>query len=351
MRAKLAAIALLGLTGSSCALVGLAPECDGFEIIGKFEQVGDLVQNANVQSADVVIGRIQNIELDDWTAKVTMCINEGQQIPQNSEARVRTTSLLGEKFVDLRPRSFGPPYLAGGDVLEVDQTSKATELEEIFAQLASILGAGNLEQLNRFTAAQADILRGRADDLRRVLRDLREFTDLLAGRNGRIAAAVDSLGSVSRTVVADASTLERFLQSFAGSSGVLEEQKEELQNLLLSLDRFSDISVQLLTQTERGLNQQFSKLRPVLRTLARNSEDLIDTLRTLATFSEWFPETMPGDYLQLDVCQAAPDQFGQGEVCPQAVDNDDPKTSSERRSSLPEDGLELILRRPLEAKS
>jgi len=311
------------LTGTGCSAIGITAPCNGTEIIGKFEQVGDLVENANVQSSDVEIGTVSTIELDGWEAKVTMCIDEGEQIPEDTELVIRTTSLLGEKFVDFQPRSEGPPYLADGAIVEVENTSKATELEDVFAKLAAVLGAGNLEQINRFTTAQANILRNRAPELREVLSRLRRFTDALNRRRLDIATSIDSLDSVARTVVDDSDVLERFLESFAGSSRVLEAQKEELTDLLVALDRFTRVSVQLLNSTEQGLDQQFRDLRPVLRTAVENSGNLRETLQTFATFSEWFPETMPGDYLQLDICQAPPGYFGPGKTCPQAIPNDD----------------------------
>jgi phospholipid/cholesterol/gamma-HCH transport system substrate-binding protein len=263
-------------------------------------------------------------------------------------AVIRTTSLLGEKFVDLQPQSDSPPYLEDGDVLGLDVTSKATELEDIFAKLAGILGAGNLEQINRFTAAQARILRGHTGDVKEVLKKLRTFTDLLADRKVEISSAVDSLDSVARTLKSDSGVLQNFLRSFANSSEVLANNKEGLQSLLISLDRFSNVSAQLLIQTERGLNSQFKDLRPVLETLVGNTGQLRETLQTLATFTEYFPETMPGSYLQLDVCQAAPENYEQGLTCPQSIDNDDPKLSTaSQEEPKAENAAEYILRLPL----
>lgn len=344
-------IAVATLT-SSCAVLGLAGACEGLEIIGEFEQVGDLVENANVQSSDVQIGGIHKIELNGWEARVTMCLQEDEKIPEDVQAVVRTTSLLGEKFIDLKPQTEGPPYLEDGDVITIDQTSKATELEDVFAKLASILGTGNLEQINRFTASQAQILRDNAGGLRDVLRKLSEFTGVLADRKEEIASAVDSLDSVATTLLADSPVLESFLRSFADSSEVLANQKAGLRSLLLSLDRFTQISIQLLRQTESGLNRQFADLRPILRTVVANSANLRRGLETLATFAQWFPETMPGDYLQLDVCQAGEDDFNQGTDCPQAIPNDDPDQANARdayriNETAPSSAIELILRAPL----
>lgn len=346
---------------SACAALGFATACKGTEIIGLFEQVGDLVENANVQSSDVEVGTVQKIELQGWNAEVTMCIQPEERIPEDAKLVVRTTSLLGEKFVDIQTTTPGPPFLADGDILDTDQTGKATELEEVFAKLAGVLGAGNLEQINRFTSAQAKILGENADELREVLFRLNDFTGTLAGRKDEIAASVDSLDSVAQTLLGDSSVLEQFLESFSESSAVLNRQSRGLERLLIALDEFTNVSVRLLDQTEEGLSQQFEDLRPVLSTAVANSQNLHATLRTLATFAEWFPETAPGDYVQLDVCQAPPEYFGPGTTCEQSDQNDDPSRSAsvgrgdadttDASSEPSSNDLEYFLRQPLRGSS
>jgi len=362
MRARIHRVALglaVVLLTSSCAVLGFATGCDGMAVIGIFEEVGDLVENSNVQSSDVTIGTVQKIELDGWNARVSMCIDPDKKLPRDLQLVVRTTSLLGEKFVDVQAQSSGPPYLEDGAIVETDQTDKATELEEVFAKLAGILGTGNLEQINRFTSAQANILRDNAGEMREVLRRLRRFTDVLAGRKDQIASSVDSLDSVAQTVLGDRSVLEQFLASFADSSAVLNRQREGLERLLVTLEEFSNIAVRLMDQTEEGLDSQLRDLRPVLATAVANSDDIRRSLQTLATFSQWFPETSPGDYIQLDVCQAPPETYTQGTTCEQSDANDDPGRAAGSGSSSDASGtisrvegpalnsVELILYQPL----
>jgi phospholipid/cholesterol/gamma-HCH transport system substrate-binding protein len=277
-----------------------------------------------------------------------MCLKPNENVPADSLAVIRTTSLLGEKFVDLQPQTDGPPYLEDGDTLDLNVTSKATELEDVFAKLAGVLGTGNLEQINRLTASQAKILENHTADVREVLKKLRTFTGVLADRKTQISSSIDSLDSVARTIKSDSSTLTNFLRSFADSSEVLANNKEGLQSLLISLDRFSNVTAQLLAQTERGVNSQFQDLKPILETLVGNTDQLRETLQTLATFTEYFPETMPGDFLQLDVCQAAPQMYEQGVSCPQSIKNDDPKAvSTIEQEPAADNTAEYILRLPL----
>ena len=113
----------------------------------------------------------------------------------------------------------------------------------------------------------------------------------------------------------------------------------------------SRVMPELLAQTERGVNEQLQDLRPILRTVIGDSDRIRRTLQTLATFSEYWPESMPGNYLQLDVCQAPPDMYNQGTTCPQSVQNDEPGRASREQVDAvrPEAGntVEYILRLPL----
>ena len=84
----------------------LLSACGGgtYSVTATFDDVGDLQKSGAVQVADVRVGKISSIKLtDDFRAKVSMAIEKSVHIPKNSEALVRTTSLLGEKFVELRP--------------------------------------------------------------------------------------------------------------------------------------------------------------------------------------------------------------------------------------------------------
>src|SRR5439155_23219011 len=91
-------------------VIGLSSSCSsgsGRTLVAEFTNVGDLVGRANVQQSDAVVGSIQKIELvqhqDDWLAKVTMSLRPEARVTQGTRAIVRSTSLLGEKYVDLVP--------------------------------------------------------------------------------------------------------------------------------------------------------------------------------------------------------------------------------------------------------
>jgi virulence factor Mce-like protein len=69
----------------------------------QFRDVLDLVPQSGVRVNDIAVGKVTSIKLDGWTALVTLKINKDAKLPDNAEATIRQTSLLGEKFVSLAP--------------------------------------------------------------------------------------------------------------------------------------------------------------------------------------------------------------------------------------------------------
>src|SRR5699024_2597090 len=72
----------------------------GYTVTIEFADVTDLVEYSSVKVDDVTVGEVSSVEVtDNWTAAVKVQINPDVALPRNTVARLRQTSLLGEKFV------------------------------------------------------------------------------------------------------------------------------------------------------------------------------------------------------------------------------------------------------------
>ncbi|MEY2469530.1 MAG: phospholipid/cholesterol/gamma-HCH transport system substrate-binding protein, partial [Actinomycetota bacterium] len=118
MRRRVSVAVMLVACLAASLLAGCARNSTKVTVV--FSDSGDLQPRGSVQTADVRIGRIGSIRLTkDFKARVTLHINAGRNIPRNSAAILRTTSLLGEKFVELRAPGDPTkgPFLKDGDVI------------------------------------------------------------------------------------------------------------------------------------------------------------------------------------------------------------------------------------------
>lgn len=308
---RLIALAVVsGLAFSGCAF----RSTDDPDVVAYFRDVGDLVEAGQVQVNDVEVGRITDIALElqdgDMVARVEMVLDQGVEVPATDlTAVVRQTSLLGEQFVQLVPTVDDGPVV-GGEPVEIPLTSteRRVDIEAFLSQLSSFVGGGGLEDLNRFTHAQAVILEGRGERLGETIEELDTFTSILADRREDLGAAIDSLASASGTLAANRQTLHAFLDSLDEANVLLAEQGGNLGRLFASLRRFGTVNARFLARHEDAIDRQFRSLRPILRGLAGSSDELAIDIVQLRTFLQLFPKSMGGgpggggggDYVQVD---------------------------------------------------
>jgi phospholipid/cholesterol/gamma-HCH transport system substrate-binding protein len=269
-----------------------------------FEDVGDLVTLSNVQQSDAVIGRVTKLELDGWNARVTMQLNDGVVLPQGTRAVVRSTSLLGEKFVDLEPPAGGPPgaaRLRDGDTIGVTRTSKAPELEEVFSELGGILASGALSDLGALTTAAARIVEGQELQIGRVLDGTQLLVASLAAQRDALAEALDRLGSSASTLAGGTDTVNRFLQTSDQALSTLAAQRSQLEQLVVNLAHLGRPQAQFFDEYKDEVDRQLKALVAVIDKLHEARPQLDSALARLPQFARLFADAAPGDYVQLDV--------------------------------------------------
>ena len=297
-----------------CVLSAACANEDAPKVVAYFSDVGDLVKAGNVQINDVEIGTITDLqyELRDgkMVARVEMRLDPDLKIPaQGLTAVVRQTSLLGEQFVELVPFGTGPPFVnARGTTVPLSATQKRVDVETFLGDLSAFIGSGTIEDLNRFTHAQALILQGRADELGDVIDELDTFTGLLANRREDVAAVIERLASASQNLASNQKTIDRFFDSLEKANVLLADQGDELGRLFRALHRFGKVNAAFLAEHEGAINRQFRSLRPILEGLAGARHEVGNDITKLKTFFDLFPRSLGGgpgdtgfgDYVQAD---------------------------------------------------
>lgn len=139
----LAALAYLTLKLGAGALVGV----DTYVVEARFANTGGLNSGATVMLAGVTVGRVEGIRLDpsDYSAIVELRIRSGLALPTDTMASIKTSGLIGDKFVALAPG-------ADEELLEpaarITMTESALELESLISKMAfgSVKAEQNEEQ-------------------------------------------------------------------------------------------------------------------------------------------------------------------------------------------------------------
>ena len=280
----------------------LLAACSGgtYSLTATFDDVGDLQKSGGVQVADVRVGRITGISLTpDFRAKVTMAINSSVHVPKNSEALVRTTSLLGEKFIELRPLTSPTqtPYLANGDV--VTRTQQAPELEFVADSAIELLGAVNSSDVASIVQTGAQAFGGRGPELNRLISDLSTISGTLASRTQQLTSIIDNLDRGAQTLAGGSEDLKTLLTNLATTSQILADNRQKAVDAIGQLTRLASVQNEVLDRYHANLDKQIKQVDAILAVAATQTQQLGTVVDFLNQFVYALPKAIPTEFTQV----------------------------------------------------
>jgi phospholipid/cholesterol/gamma-HCH transport system substrate-binding protein len=278
---------------------------DAYQVTVEFEDVLDLVPQSAVKVDDVTVGSVKSIDLDGYTARAVVSINGDVELPANSTAALRQTSLLGEKFVSFERPPSGQERgrLRGGETIGLDRTQRSAEIEEVLSALSLFLNGGSIEQIQVINAELVNALEGRESDVKELLAQLDVFLGGLDDQKADIVRALESMDRLTARLVGERQIIATALEDIPPGVQVLTEQREQITEVLTALDDLSDVAVRTIEASRQNTRASLEALRPILAQLNAAGADLPYSLELLTTYP--FPRTIDqgikGDFANLFV--------------------------------------------------
>jgi phospholipid/cholesterol/gamma-HCH transport system substrate-binding protein len=129
--AGLAAVAYLALRIGAGALVG----GDTYVLKARFNNSSGLNPGSNVLVAGVPVGRVDSIKLNpaDYSVIVEFSLRKDVQLSVDSIASIKTSGLIGDKFLALSPGAEDEMLPVGGLISETEST---VDLESLISRFA-----------------------------------------------------------------------------------------------------------------------------------------------------------------------------------------------------------------------
>ena len=103
-----------------------------YSVTADFANVGGLKPGAQVVISGVPIGTVENIQLQDYRARVRMTVAADVRLYEDAIAAVKTRGLIGEKYVDISPGG-GVDKTIPSDG-KIRETQSAVDLEELISK-------------------------------------------------------------------------------------------------------------------------------------------------------------------------------------------------------------------------
>lgn len=267
-------------------VAGLLSGCsaaDQLSVTARFTDILDLSQHAPVMMNDVQVGKVTEIRLDHNQALVTMSIRPEAHVPAAVIARVRRTSLLGERIVDLIPPEnlpLGAPLLRDGQ--RIEQTVVRPDLEDLVRQGNEVLAPIAASQVAILVDEGARGFGGQGPELRQMLHNFGEITRAYADRTGDIESLIRSLNQLNTSLASHADAQARSVANSAQALDVLADESARLQTAVRALARLAVGGRGILEAHSDEMARFFSQMRVILGIL-------VEEQGSINGFLQWAP--------------------------------------------------------------
>jgi virulence factor Mce-like protein len=257
--------------------LGLPPSRD-YTLKANFDDANSLAKGANVVVAGNTIGQVTDVTAVGRQARVTMRIDAHYApVHRGTVARIRYSTLLAQKYVELSPAA-GTPALSGGAVIPTDQTITPVD----FDQFLSTFDKPTRDRLQVVVQQAGGGVDGRGaaindmlDQLDGLSQESRPGLSTLQAHDPDLAAITTDLAVTSNRLAQSHQQLGDFVANTADVTGTLASQDQQLQALIYHLANVMYDFDSTLNGNEQNFHQTIATLDPLV------TLQLVPTLTTV----------------------------------------------------------------------
>ncbi|MPY78413.1 MAG: MCE family protein [Actinophytocola sp.] len=279
----LVASVLTALNADRLPLIG-----GGTTYAAYFAESAGLVPDNEVQIAGVRAGSVSSVELDGPRVRVEFLLDgpaEGElpRLGTETTASIQIKTLLGEKYVALRPRGNGT--LDPGEPIPIDRTTTPFQLQDAFNQLGQTMSDVDTKQLADSFDVISGALAGAPKHVRGALQGLSALSKTMADRDDELARLLDNTNRVSKLVADRNDRLRKVIHDGSALLGELRARKQAIHSLISGTRAVAKQLSGLVADNRELITPALRKLDVVTGVLQRNVDNIDRSLELLAPFT------------------------------------------------------------------
>ena len=243
-----------------------SPHHDRYSFVVRYETIGTLSPGNRVEVRGITKGEIEKVELTDDAVFVTARVLTDARIPKNSEFRLKTAGLMGERELSVLTGD-GQDFIADGDTVngyyEEGANAIGRNLATILSELDSIttqLGALKDSVTKGSTGRRVDRVLKKGDNLIQVSKEsvqewVNSATDLLSKTEGTLDQAKATLGDVPDKADGTVQKVENIVTRVDSLLSQVHGAKKNLEVIVAQLDK-DDNTVGLILSKKGDIHKE-----------------------------------------------------------------------------------------------
>lgn len=277
-RVWLSTVALiLGVTLSGCGVslesVPLPSIVSGptYQVTAVFSDALGLPDQAAVKMDGAVVGEVETVQADGYSARVRMKIRRSVVLPSEVHAEIQFSSPMGEAFVALTSPSLGSAVsLHDGGLIGVGSTGAAPSATDLLATLSTVVSGGTFADLSTIVQQLKVALSGNTQTVRSLIDNLDGSLRALNAHTVTFETALTNMNRLSAGLARDRGLVSAAIAGFEPTVRVLRAQTGQALQLMAQLRRLSASGRQTIAAGRAHMLSVARSLGPILDTLSRN---------------------------------------------------------------------------------
>ena len=285
----------------------------GTRLTVQFTDTTGLYVGNDVQVIGVSIGKVTAIRPHGRRVDVDVSVNS--PISARAGAVIMQGSLVTDRFVEITPAYTSGTRLHDGAVIPTARTQSPANTDDIMGALDDLLVAldgrtkdgKSIGDLLDVGARQLD---GKGKQISAALKASSAAMSTLDGNEDDLAAITDNLSSLSGLLARRDSTLNRLIGSVNESTGVLSDQRQELDRTLAALVKLSATTTAFVHNNKNLIGDNLDKANKTLKIAVDNKAGLEEAfdLNPLVAENLWraFDPVTRRDRIRVNVRETGP---------------------------------------------
>ena len=165
----------------------------GYRITASFRTAQELKKGDRIKMAGVEIGRVENVELENGRAKVSMKVQAKYEIKTDAKALIKFAGLMGENFVSIDGGSPNAPKIQSGSIETIEQpdlSALMSKLEGVAGGIENLTKSFSTDNISSLLGPLTDFIKQNTAPLSAVIANMKIVSDSIAQGRGTVGRLV-----------------------------------------------------------------------------------------------------------------------------------------------------------------
>ncbi|MGE0779606.1 MCE family protein [Mycolicibacterium sp.] len=278
----------------------------GRTYLAYFDELGGLATGAPVEVSGLESGKVQSISLEPEGVLVEFTVAEDIRLGEDTEAAIKTETLLGSKFLHVAPRGQGQLH----DPIPLQRTTSPYQLPDAIGDLTTTISGLDTDQLSTALQTLTDTLKDTPPELKIAVDGVARFSQTLSRRDTELR---NLLSNANKATTVLAQRTDKIVRLIHDTNTVLASLRSQSAALDAISGNISSLARQLrgfIDENRATLRPTLDKLNGVLATLDNRKSEIQQSIKGLNSYAMSFGEVLSGGpFFKAYIANLVPGQF------------------------------------------